>query len=633
MLIDSLIAKKVWVKSYVTGQIALLPKPMIMKGTIATAGDFPTTADVLNGWVYKVTANVTDNNPAKTNTGLSFLAGDEICWIEELDTWVDLGSDALFVRDGDTLSPANANDNLDLGSGDFITTGDVDAGTHSELTLAPQANGFTIAGGTTSKTLTVPLDASVSGTNTGDQDLSGLVPYTGATGAVDLGTNTLSSGGLTTKGDANLYSNSTDALTKDIKLFKSRGTFASPSAILTSDYLGEIVALGHDGSVTDYGHGAGYVRSASIRFRSLGTVGTNRVPSYIEFYTSTNAAPSIETLAGNIDFNGTFSWLKSIETASTLMSYRNNLTTTSTDGLLALSLSASLIGTPVQMSPRIRERGSAWNTTSSASETVDCIQELLPVSGTSVSGTYRIGFSINGGAYSYPFTFTSGGSLRSTNIELTNTLYFGSTLENRISSIYLRITAGSATIPAEWSRNTADAYATAVFNNANASSTGNITNFQWQSVNKAFVDRFGVFASYGNDLPHIVKKAASANVRNSHNAEATSTSAAYVKVKTITLTYGLVGIARFLFDLKTSDAGTPTPAYGRIYRNGVALGTEQSDVTGAYVTKSEDITQNWNPGDTVELWVKIAGGNTVSVQNFRIAYDDAPSITVASVNS
>ena len=36
------------------------------------------------------------------------------------------------------------------------------------LTLTAVATGFTIAGGTTSKTLTVPLDASVSGTNTGD---------------------------------------------------------------------------------------------------------------------------------------------------------------------------------------------------------------------------------------------------------------------------------------------------------------------------------------------------------------------------------------------------------------------------------------------------------------------------------
>lgn len=47
--------------------------------------------------------------------------------------------------------------------------------TYNALTLTAAAVGFTIAGGTTSKTLTVPLDASVSGTNTGDQDLSGLI--------------------------------------------------------------------------------------------------------------------------------------------------------------------------------------------------------------------------------------------------------------------------------------------------------------------------------------------------------------------------------------------------------------------------------------------------------------------------
>jgi hypothetical protein len=41
--------------------------------------------------------------------------------------------------------------------------------TYNGLTLTAAAVGFTIAGGTTSKTLTVPLDASVSGTNTGDQ--------------------------------------------------------------------------------------------------------------------------------------------------------------------------------------------------------------------------------------------------------------------------------------------------------------------------------------------------------------------------------------------------------------------------------------------------------------------------------
>lgn len=140
-----------------------------------------------------------------------------------------------------------------------------------------------------------------------------------------------------------------------------------------------------------------------------------------------------------------------------------------------------------------------------------------------------------------------------------------------------------------------------------------------------------VLVGTGLNLPHVVNKAASANVRNSHDAEATSVSATYVKAKTITITNGLVGAARFLFDLKTSDI--LKTAYGRVYRNGVALGTEQTEVGLAYVIKSEDRTQTWNPGDTAELWIHNDGVGTTSVQNFRLAYDDSATIAVASANS
>lgn len=46
------------------------------------------------------------------------------------------------------------------------------------------------------RTLTVAGDATISGTNTGDQNLSGLVPYTGATTNVALGSNNLSGAGI-----------------------------------------------------------------------------------------------------------------------------------------------------------------------------------------------------------------------------------------------------------------------------------------------------------------------------------------------------------------------------------------------------------------------------------------------------
>jgi hypothetical protein len=133
----------------------------------------------------------------------------------------------------------------------------------------------------------------------------------------------------------------------------------------------------------------------------------------------------------------------------------------------------------------------------------------------------------------------------------------------------------------------------------------------------------------------IINKIASANIRNSHDAEATSKSAVYIKVKTILFPYGLPGQFRALFDIKTSNVAVT--AYGKIYKNvlGVesALGAEQSSVSAVYETKSEDITFTANPGDALELWIHCDGAETVSVQNFRIAYDDDPIVPVASVNS
>lgn len=75
-----------------------------------------------------------------------------------------------------------------------ITLGAITPSTVNALTLASQAIGFTIAGGTTSKTLTVPLDASVSGTNTGDNTVA-----TALTGTPSITVNT-----VTTTGDIEL---------------------------------------------------------------------------------------------------------------------------------------------------------------------------------------------------------------------------------------------------------------------------------------------------------------------------------------------------------------------------------------------------------------------------------------------
>jgi hypothetical protein len=86
---------------------------------------------------------------------------------------------------------------------------------------------------------------------------------------------------------------SNDTASAHLHMRKSRGTFAAPLTIVTGDVLGRVVFAGYEGSA--------YNESAYIRGVSTGTIGSTRLPSKLEFYTSTNAAPSVATLALTID--------------------------------------------------------------------------------------------------------------------------------------------------------------------------------------------------------------------------------------------------------------------------------------------------------------------------------------------
>ena len=132
---------------------------------------------------------------------------------------------------------------------------------------------------------------------------------------------------------------------------------------------------------------------------------------------------------------------------------------------------------------------------------------------------------------------------------------------------------------------------------------------------------------------HVIAKVASDNLRNSHDAEVSTTSLTYELMKTMTINEKLLGTVRIKFDLKvnTSTVGT---GYGKIYHNGVALGIEQTDTTGSYVPKSEDITHNFAVGDTLEIWGHYAApAFGASVRNFRLYYDNGDIVTVSTTNS
>lgn len=68
-----------------------LTSPLQYKGAIAVNTGFPLIAVVASGWMYHVTADVTDNAGITfTNTNVAFLAGDEIVW--DGAAWIKTGS-------------------------------------------------------------------------------------------------------------------------------------------------------------------------------------------------------------------------------------------------------------------------------------------------------------------------------------------------------------------------------------------------------------------------------------------------------------------------------------------------------------------------------------------------------------
>ncbi len=107
------------------------------------------------------------------------------------------------------------------------------------------------------------------------------------------------------------------------------------------------------------------------------------------------------------------------------------------------------------------------------------------------------------------------------------------------------------------------------------------------------------------------------DIVHSHDAEATTQSANYVKVKTITITETPDSSLKVYFELKTDTSFNAV--FGQIYRNGVVVGTEQVTVTDSYTPFTETI-DGWSDGDTLELWIYVFEGTpkTAYAQNFRI---------------
>jgi len=83
------------------------------------------------------------------------------------------------------------------------------------------------------------------------------------------------------------------------------------------------------------------------------------------------------------------------------------------------------------------------------------------------------------------------------------------------------------------------------------------------------------------------------------NTEGTAYNTTYVQYKEIRV--GIKGMYRVKFSLKSQNGSWL--AYGKIYKNGLALGTERSTVSTSYVTFTEDL--DFDCLDLLQLWTKV----------------------------
>lgn len=108
--------------------------------------------------------------------------------------------------------------------------------------------------------------------------------------------------------------------------------------------------------------------------------------------------------------------------------------------------------------------------------------------------------------------------------------------------------------------------------------------------------------------------APSGNLRVSADTERYSDSSSYVKVKEIQVFF--IGRIRVYFVMRTTNSSYT--AYGRVYKNGIAEGPEQSTTSTGSVGFYQDCSVN--SGDLVQLYIRNTGATT-RVGNFRLYYD------------
>jgi len=214
-----------------------------------------------------------------------------------------------------------------------LTLGAITPSTVNGLTLTALATGFTIAGGTASKTLTVPLDASVSGTNTGDNAANSSSHFIGTTSvALNRASAPLTLAGITlttpdigTPSAGNLANCTFPTLNQNTS-GTSAGLSGTPSITVATVTTTGNIELGHASDTTVSRSSAGVMAVEGVVIPSISSTNTltNKRITKRTGTTTSSATPTINT--DNVDFYSLTAQ------AVDITSFTTNLTGTPTEG-------------------------------------------------------------------------------------------------------------------------------------------------------------------------------------------------------------------------------------------------------------------------------------------------------------
>jgi hypothetical protein len=113
---------------------------------------------------------------------------------------------------------------------------------------------------------------------------------------------------------------------------------------------------------------------------------------------------------------------------------------------------------------------------------------------------------------------------------------------------------------------------------------------------------------------------ASDNLQYSNDTENAKSSVPYVLATSFPVNSNISGTQRLKFDLKCGSTA-PMRAWGQIYKNSVAIGTEFVQTGTVYTTTAEDISTSWVNGDNCQLWVRADASQNAWYKNNRMYFD------------